>query len=61
MKALLCGIGFFLILEGLFPFISPPTWKKYLVEMLEISDDKIRFIAFVSVALGLVLIWFTDF
>ncbi len=57
MEALLCGLGFFLILEGLFPLLAPEAWKKYIEELLAISTDKIRLMALVSVVLGLVLIW----
>lgn len=57
MKVLLAALGFCLVLEGLFPFLAPEKWKKYLLELTVISNEKIRLIALVSVLLGLAIVW----
>lgn len=58
MQVLLCALGFFLVLEGLFPMLSPDLWKKYLMEIQAISSEKIRLMGLVSVLLGIMLVWF---
>jgi hypothetical protein len=57
MEALLLGLGFCLIIEGLFPFISPQKWKESVSQLLRIPNEKIRTAALVSVGLGLLLVW----
>ncbi|MBQ8829117.1 MAG: DUF2065 domain-containing protein [Burkholderiaceae bacterium] len=59
MEALLCAIGFFLIIEGLFPFIAPDKWKEALKSVQKIPNANIRKVALVSVVLGLALVWYT--
>lgn len=57
MEALLLGLGFYLIIEGLFPFLSPQKWKESIAELYRIPNEKIRIAALVSVGLGLLLVW----
>lgn len=59
MEALLCAVGFFLVFEGLFPFVSPEKWKEAIQTLLGIPNENIQKGAFCSVVLGLVLIWYT--
>ena len=37
---LLLGIGLFLVLEGIFPFVSPDQYKDYLRKMLGWKKDE---------------------
>jgi uncharacterized protein YjeT (DUF2065 family) len=57
LEALLLGLGFYLIIEGLFPFLSPQKWKESIAELYRIPNEKIRIAALVSVGLGLLLVW----
>ena len=57
MKTLLCAIGFVLVLEGFLPLIKPEYWKKMMMESSRFSTEKVRKIGFVSVGLGLAVVW----
>jgi uncharacterized protein len=47
-----------LVLEGLFPFISPSGWKRTFQRLLELRDGQLRFFGLCSIAIGLALLWF---
>jgi hypothetical protein len=46
-----------LVIEGLFPFVSPAGWRKMFAQLLQFSDGQIRFFALGSVLCGLLMIW----
>jgi len=46
-----------LVIEGLFPFISPAGWRRTFTQLLQFSDGQIRFFAMFSILGGLLLIW----
>lgn len=50
------AIALLLILEGLFPFLSPDSWKKFVLAMAQEQSKKIRIIGLVMVMLGLALL-----
>ncbi len=41
-----------LVLEGLFPFISPAGWRGMFEQILRMSNGQIRFFGLCSVAAG---------
>ncbi len=45
-----------LVLEGLFPFISPAGWRGMFEQILKMSNGQIRFFGLCSVAAGLIWI-----
>jgi uncharacterized protein YjeT (DUF2065 family) len=47
-----------LVIEGLFPFVSPVGWRRMFSQLLELTDGQIRFFAMGSILTGLLLIWF---
>ena len=49
------AIAIFLILEGLFPFISPSKWREYIINITSKDDKFIRNIGLLSVLLGAAL------
>ncbi|APW43058.1 DUF2065 domain-containing protein [Rhodoferax saidenbachensis] len=51
------ALAFVLVIEGLFPFLSPSGWRRTFTQLLQLSDGQIRFFAMFSVLGGLVLIW----
>ncbi len=55
---LLAGVAFYLILEGLFPFISPQGWRRGLAAMAGLNDNQLRSfgLAFVIAGLALLLV-----
>ncbi|BCO27637.1 hypothetical protein MIZ03_2526 [Rhodoferax lithotrophicus] len=46
-----------LVIEGFMPFISPATWRRTFVQILQLSDGQLRFFGLASLLFGLVLIW----
>lgn len=46
-----------LVIEGLFPFVSPMGWRRMFTQLLQLTDGQIRFFALGSILTGLLLIW----
>lgn len=46
-----------LVLEGLFPFLSPGGWRKTFLKLLELKDGQLRFFGLSSMLLGLLALW----
>lgn len=46
-----------LVIEGLFPFVSPATWRQTFSQLLQLSDGQLRFIGIFCISLGSFLIW----
>jgi uncharacterized protein YjeT (DUF2065 family) len=46
-----------LVIEGLFPFVSPVGWRRMFTQLLQLSDGQIRFFGMGSVLCGLLFIW----
>jgi uncharacterized protein YjeT (DUF2065 family) len=55
---LFTGLAFYLILEGLFPFVSPRGWRRGLAAMAELNDGQLRAFGLAIVTAGLVLLLF---
>ena len=54
---LLAGFAFYLILEGLLPFVSPGGWRRGLAAMSELNDSQLRSFGFAVVVVGLILLF----
>ena len=46
-----------LVVEGFMPFVSPATWRKTFLQILQLEDGQIRFFGLCSLLFGLALIW----
>jgi hypothetical protein len=55
--ALWTALVLVLVLEGLFPFLSPAGWKRTFARLLELQDGQLRFFGLCSMLIGLVLFW----
>ena len=51
------AIALVLVLEGLFPFLSPGGWRRMFVQLLSLSDGQIRFFGVCTILGGLLMIW----
>jgi uncharacterized protein YjeT (DUF2065 family) len=51
------ALALVLVIEGMFPFLSPTGWRKTFAQLLQLSDGQIRFFALCSILTGLLLIW----
>ena len=47
-----------LVLEGLFPFLSPGGWRRTFQRLLELQDGQLRFFGLCSILIGVGLLWF---
>lgn len=47
-----------LVIEGLFPFLSPSGWRRMFAQILRLSDGQIRFFGLCSILAGVLwLLW----
>jgi hypothetical protein len=53
---LLGAAALMLVLEGLLPFFSPPSWRGIFERAARMSDGQIRFIGLASMLLGCLLL-----
>ncbi len=49
-----------LIIEGIFPFMSPQGWRDKMVQILALHDGQIRFFGLVCVMAGLLMLWWVQ-
>lgn len=54
---LFAGFAFYLILEGLLPFVSPRGWRRGLAAMAELNDGQLRGFGLAIIVAGLVLLF----
>ena len=51
------AIGMVLLIEGLLPFLSPAMWRRFIQQMVGLSDWQIRFIGLSGMLLGTLIFW----
>ena len=51
------ALALVLVIEGLFPFMSPTGWRKMFVQLLQLNDGQIRFFGLCSILAGVGMIW----
>ncbi len=51
------ALALLLILEGVFPFLSPDTLRKTLVAIHQLTDSQLRFVGLSSMLVGVVLLY----
>ena len=51
------ALALVLVIEGLFPFISPANWRRMFAQLLQLQDGQIRLFAMASISVGLLMIW----
>ena len=49
-----------LIIEGIFPVMSPQGWRDRMVQILALHDGQIRFFGLVCVLAGLLMLWWVQ-
>ncbi len=54
---LFAGLAFYLIIEGLFPFVSPRVWRRGLSVLGRLEDNQLRAFGLGAVITGLVLLF----
>jgi len=51
------ALALVLVIEGIFPFLSPAGWRRMFMQVLRLKDGQLRFFGMCSISAGLVLIW----
>ncbi len=51
------ALALVLVLEGLFPFLSPGGWRGMFQKLLTLTDGQLRFFGLASILGGLLLLW----
>lgn len=51
------AVGLVLVIEGLFPFLSPAAWRRMFSQILLLNDGQLRFFGMCSILGGALLIW----
>ncbi len=54
------ALALVLVIEGAMPFVSPATWRRAFVQLLQMRDGQLRFFGLCSIVLGAVLLWITN-
>ncbi len=58
--SLFTAVGLMLVLEGLMPLLLPQSWREAFQRLMAFKDGQLRFVGFLSVLAGLLLIWVTN-
>jgi len=51
------ALALMLVLEGLFPFLSPGGWRNTFMRLTQLRDGQLRFFGLTSMLLGLGALW----
>ena len=51
------AVALMLVLEGIFPFLSPGGWRQTFMKLLQLRDGQLRFFGLSSILIGLGLLW----
>jgi uncharacterized protein YjeT (DUF2065 family) len=51
------ALALVLVIEGLFPFISPSGWRQTFQQVLQLKDGQLRFFGISCISVGAFLIW----
>lgn len=54
------ALALLLVLEGIFPFISPGALRRALASLSEMRDTQLRFAGLTSMLLGLALLYIVN-
>jgi uncharacterized protein YjeT (DUF2065 family) len=54
------ALALVLVLEGLFPFLSPGGWRQTFLRLMQLRDGQLRFFGLTSILLGLITLWFVS-
>jgi len=50
-------IGGVLLIEGLMPLLFTQAWRQTFEKLLQLRDGQIRFVGFISMVIGLLILW----
>lgn len=53
------SLGLALVLEGIFPFLNPPGWRRVMISLGKQPNGFLRFLGLVSMLTGLLIVFIT--
>ncbi|MBT7275232.1 MAG: DUF2065 domain-containing protein [Woeseiaceae bacterium] len=51
------AVALFLIIEGFIPFVSPARFRVFVKRMSKLNNDNLRIIGFISMLVGLLMLF----
>jgi len=51
------ALALVLVIEGIFPFVSPAGWRQTFQQVLQLKDGQLRFFGISCISVGVFLIW----
>jgi uncharacterized protein YjeT (DUF2065 family) len=51
------ALALVLVLEGLFPFLSPGAWRRTFMRLMQLRDGQLRFFGLTAIVIGLLTLW----
>lgn len=57
VESIWLALALVLVIEGLFPFLSPAMWRQTFTRFLELTDGQLRFVGIFCISLGSLSIW----
>ena len=57
---LLIALCLMLVLEGIYPFLSPKGWRKLVISVAALDDKTIRLVGFCSMIGGTLCLYFVN-
>ena len=51
------ALALVLVIEGLFPVLSPTGWRRMFSQILQLKDGQLRFFGMCSILVGCCVIW----
>lgn len=56
LESILSALALVFVIEGLLPFIFPSAWRKGMMEMVKMTDSKLRMMGLFSIVIGMILL-----
>lgn len=57
MNELLVALAMVMVIEGILPFLSPGSMRKYMNQMSQMDDRTLRITGLVSMVIGVVMLY----
>lgn len=57
---LLIAIALVMVIEGVFPFISPKGWRNMMLAVSQMDDRSLRTTGLISMALGVAMLYLVN-
>ena len=52
------ALALMLVLEGIFPFLSPGGWRNTFLRLVQLRDGQLRFFGLTAIVIGVGLLFF---